>query len=155
MDTMTTEEATLKTSYNVSMLLNGVHTRTFLNNDAKGPCAHRVAHARAQAFIDDGRHVPFLYVWLPKVGTLAARGDCLVPCTLAGDTDIPREKEGDDRRNLGSKEQNSHVCRKRHQVHREHKRDAGNVQVDTLNGNLTPRKVSSERSEALCERRVT
>ena len=36
-------------------------------------------------------------------------------------------------------------------LHRVNKQDE---QVETLNGNLNPWKVSSERSEAVCERRV-
>lgn len=98
------EEAVLRTPY-VDLVFHGTwrssaHTRTSLNDNAQCPYAHRIAHACVQALIDDGRYVPFLDVLLPKVRALAARGDCLVPCTLACDADITSEEEGDDRRNL-------------------------------------------------------
>ena len=78
-------------------------------NDPPNGTAHEHAPAPLDV-LDLRRVVPFLDVRAPPVCAFAAGLDGLVICALAGDADVARKEEVDDRGDLTGEEEESGVC---------------------------------------------
>ena len=78
-------------------------------NDPPDGTTHEYAPAPLDV-LDLRRVVPFLDVRAPPVRALAAGLDGLVICALAGDADVARKEEVNNRGDLAGEEEESGVC---------------------------------------------